>query len=168
MDFLIPVANAQTFKGAADNITNALESVIPILFLIATIVFLWGVVLYITAAGSEDKNKKGHKYIIWGLVGLFVMVAVWGLVRLITSLVFGTAILPRSADIPCLPGQTCSSSNSGNSADWNSGGRYEGWYPEDQEDESGNSINVNSGVFEVPTPTDPCEGDNPAYWDPDC
>jgi len=57
--------------------------VIPVLFAIALVVFLWGVVQYITAGGDEEKRKSGKQTMIWGIVGLFVMVAVWGLVNLL-------------------------------------------------------------------------------------
>ncbi len=102
---IIPIAHAQTIGGVASNITRALNLVIPILFLVASIVFLAGVIMYITAGGAEDKIQKGKKYIIWGLIGLFVMVAVWGLVRLIISFVFGGTFLPsRAPQIPDIPG----------------------------------------------------------------
>ena len=101
---LINIAQAQTFGTAVNVITNNLRLVVPILFLVATIVFLWGVIIYITAGGDEKKIKTGHQYIIWGLVGLFVMVAVWGLVRLLVSFIFGTTALPPSPQLPDLPG----------------------------------------------------------------
>lgn len=105
-----PVAYAQTFRGVADNIASALTLVIPILFLVATIVFLAGVIMYVSAGGAEDKIQKGKKYIIFGLIGLFVMVAVWGLVKIIVNFVFGTSPLPSALDLPTIPG---GGSNSG-------------------------------------------------------
>src|SRR3989344_3338669 len=70
---LIPVAHAQTIGGIVDSIIDLLNDyIIPILFAIATIVFLWGVILYITAGGDEEKRKEGRNYIIFGLIGFFV------------------------------------------------------------------------------------------------
>ena len=103
-NLIIPVAHAQTFAGVAGNVVNAMRVVIPILFLAATIVFLAGVIMYITAGGEEDKHEKGRKYIIWGLIGLFVMVAVWGIVKIIISLVFGTTFVPTAPQLPSIPG----------------------------------------------------------------
>ncbi len=142
-DLFIPAAYAQTFGGAAENITGSLNLVVPILFLIATIVFLAGVITYITAGGKEDKIQKGKVYIIYGLIGLFVMVAVWGLVRIIISLVFGTSFLPSAPDLPCIPGISCNRRTSdsggifGNSTSnpFGPGGVFEGrpssGFPED-------------------------------------
>ncbi|HBT81470.1 hypothetical protein A2757_00075 [Candidatus Giovannonibacteria bacterium RIFCSPHIGHO2_01_FULL_48_47] len=85
-------------------ITTLLNSVLPILFLLATVVFLWGVILYITAGGDEEKRKEGRNYIIYGLIGLFVMVAVWGIVNVMIGFFFpgGAPITPPP--IPIIPG----------------------------------------------------------------
>lgn len=95
-------AHAQSIQGVAIAIIDILDVfVIRILFLLATVVFIWGVILYITAGGSEDKAKKGRGYIIWGLVGLTVMVAVWGIVQIITNTFsIGGHPAPRLPDIP--------------------------------------------------------------------
>ncbi|MDP3784599.1 MAG: hypothetical protein Q8R12_00785 [bacterium] len=113
-NLFIPVAEAQTFTGVADRIGDALNLVVPILFLVATIVFLAGVIMYISAGGAEDKIQKGKKYIIFGLIGLFVMVAVWGLVKIIINLVFGSEFLPSAPQLPNIPGYPKSGGTGGN------------------------------------------------------
>ncbi|MDO8523220.1 MAG: hypothetical protein Q7S12_02980 [bacterium] len=75
-------ANVQSILGQVSAILNL---VIPILMILATVVFLWGVITYITAGGDEEKAKAGRGYIIWGLIGLFAMVAIWGLVLALVS-----------------------------------------------------------------------------------
>ncbi|OGF51717.1 hypothetical protein A3I27_04845 [Candidatus Giovannonibacteria bacterium RIFCSPLOWO2_02_FULL_43_11b] len=100
---LIPVAHAQTIGSIVDTIIDFLDSIIPILFLIATIVFLWGIILFITSGGDEEKRKEGRQYIIFGLIGLFVMVAIWGIVNVLVDFFdFGGVIAP---DLPDLPGR---------------------------------------------------------------
>ncbi len=47
----------------------------------ATIIFAWGVFKYIRAEG--DDKTAGREFIIWGIVGLFVMVSFWGLVSVL-------------------------------------------------------------------------------------
>lgn len=69
-----------TICGILVTIDGILRAVVPILMVLATVVFLWGVVRYVTAGGDEDKLKEGRQFIIFGLIGLFVMVAVWGIV----------------------------------------------------------------------------------------
>lgn len=79
-----------------------LNRVIPILMIVATIVFLWGVIRYITAGGDEEKLADGRRFIIFGLVGLFVMLAIWGVVRAIVAQfgVGGGVIPPGPGDVP--------------------------------------------------------------------
>ena len=57
----------------------------PLLLLIALLVFLWGLMRFIFNLGSEAKTEEGKNLMIWGVISLFVMVAVWGLVRFIQS-----------------------------------------------------------------------------------
>ena len=65
--------------------SDVLNRVIPILMVVATIVFLWGVIRYITAQGDEDKLAEGKRFIVFGLIGLFIMVAIWGVVRALVN-----------------------------------------------------------------------------------
>ncbi len=53
---------------------------------LAVLYFLWGLLKYIkTAAGEELEEAKGM--IINGIIIIFVMVSIWGLVRVIASTV---------------------------------------------------------------------------------
>jgi len=68
----------KTIANIFDCLTGIISaSLIPLLFAIALIVFIWGVIQYITAGGDQEERRKGIQYIIWGIVGLFVMTAVW-------------------------------------------------------------------------------------------
>ena len=80
-------------------IPQILNIVIPILMVIATIVFIWGIISYILSAGSDERKKEAKNLIIWGLIGLFVIVAMWGLVTVIGS-TFGVS----ETVIPGAPG----------------------------------------------------------------
>lgn len=62
---------------------------VPVLFAVSFIVFLYGVAKsYIFSTGNEEDVKSGHKIILWGLIGFAVMISVWGLVNLTVS-IFG-------------------------------------------------------------------------------
>ena len=66
-----------------------MNQLIGLLFVVATLVFLWGVIRYVIAGGDEDKLKEGRQYIIYGLIGLAVMLAVWGIVNAVVTTLFG-------------------------------------------------------------------------------
>ena len=67
------------------NIQGILNSIIPVLLIIGTIVFLWGVISFVTAGADEEKRANARQLMIYGLVALFVMVAVWGIVRVLVQ-----------------------------------------------------------------------------------
>ena len=78
------LAFAQTdIPNILNTIEGLLDTIIPILMTVATVVFLWGIVMYITAAGDEKKAATAKTYITSGIIGLFFMVAIWGIVRAI-------------------------------------------------------------------------------------
>lgn len=60
---------------------------------ISVIVFLWGIFKFITAEG--DNKQGGRELMFWGIIGLFVMVSVWGLVAVLQS----TFNLSRNYDV---------------------------------------------------------------------
>lgn len=72
------------------------KSIVPLIFGIAMVLFIWGVVQYVIGTDDETKKKKGRTYMIWGLIALAVMTSVWGLVRILGN-TFGvnTSIIPQ-------------------------------------------------------------------------
>ncbi|MEK7187158.1 MAG: pilin [Patescibacteria group bacterium] len=47
---------------------------------IALLVFFWGLAKFIFHAGSTEKKDEGKNVMFWGIISLFVMVSVWGIV----------------------------------------------------------------------------------------
>ena len=59
---------------------------VPVIFALAFLVFIWGVFTYFIAGGSdEEKRGKGRSLMLYGLLGFFVMVSVWGLVNILVG-----------------------------------------------------------------------------------
>ncbi len=59
-----------------------LQAILPVLFLVGLLVFVWGVVKFMMSQDSSER-EQGKQFIIWGIVGLAVMFSVWGLVDLL-------------------------------------------------------------------------------------
>ena len=55
---------------------DVLNRLIPVLIAVALVVFFWGLIQYIRT------HKGGKDIMIAGLVGLFIMVSVWGIIRI--------------------------------------------------------------------------------------
>ena len=59
---------------------------VPVLFAIAFIVFLYGVFMaYIWSRGDPEQVSKGHTFILWGIIGFVVMISLWGLVNVVAQ-----------------------------------------------------------------------------------
>ncbi len=74
---------AHDFKSFVTNFVLGciINPLIPVIMGLALLVFLWGVFKFIRAEG--DEKEQGRKFLIWGIVGLFVMVSIWGLVSIL-------------------------------------------------------------------------------------
>lgn len=70
---------ADIFKVIDDLILLAVQ----IGFALAVVAFFWGLALYIFKAGDTSANARGLQLMIWGIIALFVMASVWGLVALL-------------------------------------------------------------------------------------
>lgn len=60
-------------------------AIIPLIFTITFLVFLWGMFGYIRDANDVKKREESKKFIYYGIIGLTVMVGVWGIVRIVTT-----------------------------------------------------------------------------------
>ncbi|HCG99028.1 MAG TPA: hypothetical protein DE036_04300, partial [Actinobacteria bacterium] len=74
------VALAQALNTASDlgsKIINIINTVlVPVLFAVAFIVFLYGAFkTFIIGANSEEVKEEGKNLMLWGLIGFFVMVS---------------------------------------------------------------------------------------------
>lgn len=90
VSFALPVlafAQTDTIQGLGDTILTIINStLVPLIFALAFVVFLWGVFQYfIAGAADEEKREGGKSLMIYGLIGFFVMVSVWGLVNLLVG-----------------------------------------------------------------------------------
>lgn len=59
------------------------------LIVLATLVFLWGIIQYVIAGDSADKTERAKRQIVWGLVGLTVMGSAWAIVNVLRSTILG-------------------------------------------------------------------------------
>ena len=96
------IAGAQGFTSidaSISTVSQLINRLIPLVIGIGVLVFLWGLVGYVTAGGDEEKRKNARSLMIYGIIVLFVMVSVWGLVRILTT-TFGT---DQNNTIPTYP-----------------------------------------------------------------
>jgi len=90
---------SQGVTGLISFVNALTKMVLPVLISVAVVYFIWQVFVFVIA-DSDEKKSKAKGQMIWGIVGLFVMVSVWGLVAILVS-TFGTG--GTSVTLPTLP-----------------------------------------------------------------
>ncbi len=79
--------------------------IVPLIFALAFVVFIWGVFRFFILGGSDgEARESGKGLMIWGLIGFFVMVSVWGLVNLFVGTFDLDTEAPSRSDLPEAPG----------------------------------------------------------------
>jgi len=71
--------------------------VVPFLIGLGTILFLVGVLNYVRAGDNEEKRAAGRDMMWFGIVSLFVMISVWGFVKVLSTtfgITYGIPSLP--------------------------------------------------------------------------
>ena len=75
------------------------RSLVPLLALVAFLLFVWGIARFIRASGNDKDFDERKKFLVWGVVGMFVLVTVWGIISFIKGeFEFGNSVI-----IPQLP-----------------------------------------------------------------
>lgn len=80
-----------SYAGIIKNILVIVENLTVLGAGVALFYFLWGVVKYFISGDSAAKRNESVQTITYGLIALFVLIAVWGLVKLLQQ-----SLLPGS------------------------------------------------------------------------
>ncbi len=93
---VITSSSAQAASAGADfsienvftRLTEVLNRIIPFLVLLATVLLLYGIVRYVGAGDDESKVEEGRRLIIYGIIGLAILVTVWAFVNIVIDFFF--------------------------------------------------------------------------------
>lgn len=103
---LLPMLAFAAFdpEGKVSQLSTVVGSLVPIFMTLALLVFIWGLIKYISSAGDPEKAKEGKSIMIWGVIALFVMATIWGLTGTIATF-FGVedGTAPSGADLTPTP-----------------------------------------------------------------
>ena|SRR3989344_1445452 len=82
-------AAAQTFQELALDIVEIIDTATITLIVFALVVYFWGMAVNIPHFGGEKGGEKQKAFFFWGLLVLFVMVSIWGIIQLLQNTLFG-------------------------------------------------------------------------------
>lgn len=116
---VLPVLTHAQYFGEVDsfftNVTGFIDDVlIPLVFTVALLVFLWGMFTYFIQGGaSDDSREKGRQLILWSVIGFVLMVSIWGIVNIVASGLFGNTQPPEIPGTPTVGGSVAPYQNYG-------------------------------------------------------
>src|SRR3990170_2644040 len=77
-----------------------INPIIAILVGVALLAFFWGLAKFIFRVGGDEKAvEEGKNLMIWGVIALFVMISIWGII----AFVYRDIGFSRPFGIPFLP-----------------------------------------------------------------
>lgn len=87
---LVVVRNAYALSNETRDILEKINHAIidPLIFLmlaLGMLVFMWGIVEFISGADNEEKVTQGKQHMVWGIIGIFIMLSAWGILRVICN-----------------------------------------------------------------------------------
>jgi len=91
-------SGGQDFQDIVNLVISTILNPLILLFLgLAVVYFMWGVFKYVGKGESESDRREGANMMMYGIVAIFVMVSVWGLVTILIN-TFGL-----STSVPTVP-----------------------------------------------------------------
>lgn len=88
------VANAAVLTGTgsvtnvnqlSSQIKNYLNLAVELMLAAAVVYVIWSSFKFVTAGGDEEGRKTAQSGIVYGVIGVAVMLSVWGLIALVTG-----------------------------------------------------------------------------------
>ncbi len=77
-------------QGLIREIKEILRSLVPLLMSLGVVIFLYGVVKFLVKADDSGAREEGRRFMMWGIVAIFVMVSIWALVGVLQGTLFGS------------------------------------------------------------------------------
>lgn len=96
----IGVNKQTTFGQVIEYLVGIIYQVIPILVIIAFILFFWGLSKFVINASNEKELQAGKEYMLWGILALFILISIRSILTIIASDVFNN----KATSAPLLPG----------------------------------------------------------------
>ena len=78
-----------TLKVYIDFLTFLIGFTIPLAVGICLVIFFWGLALMILDTGNAEKMKEGKNKMLWGILSLFVVLSLGGIIALLQNTLEG-------------------------------------------------------------------------------
>lgn len=84
-----------TFFTLFESILKVLNSATTVIISLALVLFMWGIIRILFNSSNEIAKKEGRSYMMYGVLTLFVMTSLWGLVNILNGTVLPKVVTPQ-------------------------------------------------------------------------
>ncbi len=95
-------SSVDVFVGKVDRLI--INPIIYLLFAFAVLIFLYGVLQFLLSQASEEKKTDGKSHMIWGIIGITIMLGVFTIMNFILNTIGVKYIHPEQGTVDTLPG----------------------------------------------------------------
>jgi succinate dehydrogenase/fumarate reductase cytochrome b subunit len=82
----IAYAASTTFVGFMTNLDSMIiNPLISLLFALAVVYFLYGVLGFFMNQENEEKKTEGKRHMLWGIIGIAIMLGVWTILGVLVN-----------------------------------------------------------------------------------
>lgn len=85
---LFPAVSFAAVGGIKDYLQSFLKIInlaVPIVLGLALLYFFWGTAQFVLHAGDQKTRDDGKRKLLWGVIAIFVMFSIWGILNFIGS-----------------------------------------------------------------------------------
>lgn len=97
--FFVNTAYASLDSFLANTNRLIINPIIYLLFAIALVYFLYGMVEFIAGADNEEKRMTGKNHMIWGIIGIGIMLSVWSILQILINTLGIEKIDPKNQKV---------------------------------------------------------------------
>ncbi|HEY4487037.1 MAG TPA: pilin [Candidatus Paceibacterota bacterium] len=94
--------SSNPFLNIMHRVADILNAVVPVVITLALIYFIWGVAKYVTA-NSDEAKQEARDVMVYGAIGLFFIVSIWGIVALLQQFTGTPGYSSPPTGIPSVP-----------------------------------------------------------------
>ena len=86
------------------DVLSLINLIVPVLIAMAVAFFFWGMILFIKDSGNDKSREEGKQKMLWGIVALFVMVSIFGILNFLSDVLNIDVSSPLPAVSPTILG----------------------------------------------------------------
>lgn len=106
LPYLTHAQNPKNFKELADQLATIMNWAVTLLITAGIVLYFWGAVKHIMDHGESEDSWEMRKFLMMGLVVLFVMLSIWGILEILGNSFSGQqgffgSSAPNSPRTPC-------------------------------------------------------------------